>query len=87
MARRSACVVALDGARLGGGGRAVIERCIVRDTAEEILERHADPHWDGFMDDGADQLVVRSDSDALTRILAQQAPDGRPARFRVSVPI
>ena len=66
-------VVALDGARLGGGGRAVIESCIARDTAEEILESYADPHWDGFMDDGADQLVVRSDSDALTRILAQWA--------------
>src|SRR5262245_66591562 len=65
-------VVALDGARLGGGGRAVIESCIARDIAEEILESYADPR-DGFMDDGADQLVVRSDSDALPRILAQWA--------------
>ncbi len=66
-------VVALDGARLGGGGRAVIESCIARDIAEEILESYADPHWDGFMDDGVDQLVVRSDSDTLPRILAQWA--------------
>ena len=26
--------------------------------------------WDGFMDDGADELVVRSDTDALPRVLA-----------------
>src|SRR5262245_25782011 len=35
-------MVALDGARLGGGGRAVIENCIARDTAEEILERRSE---------------------------------------------
>ncbi|HXJ78803.1 MAG TPA: hypothetical protein VMS64_09000 [Candidatus Methylomirabilis sp.] len=49
---------------------AVIESCIARDIAEEILESYADPRWDGFMDDGADELVVRSGSDALARTLA-----------------
>jgi 5-amino-6-(5-phospho-D-ribitylamino)uracil phosphatase len=63
-------LVALDGARVGGSGCEVIESCIPRDTAEEILARYADPRWDGFMDDGADHLVVRSDSDVLPRILA-----------------
>ena len=63
-------VVALDGARVGGKGREVIESCIARDTAEEILARYADPRRDGFMDDGADELVVRSDTDALPRALA-----------------
>jgi Cof subfamily protein (haloacid dehalogenase superfamily) len=63
-------VVALDGARLGGNGSGVIESCMPRDTAEEILERYADPAWDGFMDDGADHLVARSANAALPRVLA-----------------
>jgi Cof subfamily protein (haloacid dehalogenase superfamily) len=63
-------VVALDGARVGGGGGDVIESGIPRETAEEILERYADPSWDGFMDDGADGLVARSISPALPRVLA-----------------
>jgi Cof subfamily protein (haloacid dehalogenase superfamily) len=62
-------VVALDGARLGGNGYDAIERCIAHDTAQEILERYADPRWDGFMDDGADRLVVRSDNEALPSAL------------------
>ena len=63
-------LVALDGARLGGNGCEVIESCIARDTAEEILERYADPRWNGFMDDGADDLLVRADTDTLPRMLA-----------------
>ena len=63
-------LVALDGARLGGNGAELVESCISRDTAEEILERYADPSWDGFMDDGADELVVRSSTAALPRALS-----------------
>jgi Cof subfamily protein (haloacid dehalogenase superfamily) len=63
-------VVALDGARLGGDQGEVIESCIARDTAEEILERHGDGSFDGFMDDGADDLVVCSESEALPRMLS-----------------
>ena len=63
-------VVALDGARLGGGHGEVIESCIARDTAEEILERYADRSRQGFMDDGADELVVCSDHEAMPRVLA-----------------
>jgi hypothetical protein len=62
-------VVALDGARLGGKGCEVIESCIARDLAEEILERYAGSSCDGFMDDGADELVVRSGDQALRRAL------------------
>jgi hydroxymethylpyrimidine pyrophosphatase-like HAD family hydrolase len=63
-------VVALDGARVGASGGEVIESCMAREEAEEILERYADPSWDGFMDDGADQLVARPASPALARVLA-----------------
>ena len=63
-------LVALDGARLGGNGTELVESCISRDTAEEILERYCDPSWDGFMDDGADELVVRSSTAALPRALS-----------------
>jgi Cof subfamily protein (haloacid dehalogenase superfamily) len=70
-------VVALDGARIGGSGRDVIESCIDRDTAEEILERYADAHRAGFIDDGADELVVRSDSEGMARVLAIWADRSR----------
>lgn len=63
-------LVALDGARLGGNGVEPVESCISRHTAEEILERYTDPSWDGFMDDGADRLVVRSGAAALPRALS-----------------
>jgi Cof subfamily protein (haloacid dehalogenase superfamily) len=62
-------VVALDGARLGGQGCDVIESCIARDIAEEILERYADPSREGFIDDGADEVVVRADTEALPRVV------------------
>ena len=62
-------VVALDGARLGTHGGEVIESCIARDTAEEILDRYAGPTTEGFLDDGADQVVVRADSAGLSRVV------------------
>jgi Cof subfamily protein (haloacid dehalogenase superfamily) len=62
-------VVALDGARLGTESGDVIESCIARGIAEEILDRYCDPSREGFLDDGADQVVVRAQGDGLPRVV------------------
>jgi Cof subfamily protein (haloacid dehalogenase superfamily) len=62
-------VVALDGARLGDDGGEVIESCIPRGIAEEILGRYCDPSREGFIDDGADRVVVRAEGEGLPRVV------------------
>jgi len=62
-------VVALDGARLGTERGEVIESCIARETAEEILDRYCDPSRQGFIDDGADRVLMRAASEGLPRVV------------------
>jgi len=66
-------MIALDGARIehketANGRRSIEERGIPRDTAIEILDRYIDPSWDVFADDGADDLLLRSQRLELERI-------------------
>ena len=60
-------LVALDGARISERGKLSergIERCIAIEALEEII----DPGWDAFGDNGADELLLRSDRPTLRRI-------------------
>lgn len=62
-------IIALDGARVGGNGSGVVERCIARETVLDLLERFDDVSFQVFADDGADEMLLRSTSAELPLIL------------------
>ena len=65
-------LIALDGARVSDDGT-LEERCIERHKIVGLLEDLIDPEWHAFGDNGADELLLRSDSEllaAVTRVWA-----------------
>lgn len=62
-------IIALDGARVGGNGSGLVERCIARETVLDLLERFDDASWQAFADDGADEMLLRSTGEALAPLL------------------
>jgi hypothetical protein len=71
-------IIALDGARVGGNGAGLVERCIPRQLVDELLESFDDASWEAFADDGADEMLVRARGDDLPRMLRPWAERVRP---------